>query len=265
MNAPPARIDGSLYLSVPRVNALSGLSLARAILIALPKAAPASVKHAARAMRAQAVALQDACTAQRSADKTPATRSAREVDNEADALHGAIKRRLGDYEIVSARHPDVAARARDLSAKLYPEKSDITHGTHLAQWQETELWFGTLAEGDNDAALRALVGAPFVDALRATHVEYGEAVGTTKPRAAEAPKVDVAGPLTALLNAIQDLALQLVAAANEGSASDELRKAARAALVPIDEVREANARRAARRGADDGNPAEPDAPIPDVK
>lgn len=261
-----ARIDGSLYVRMPRVNAFSVLSLARAMLTAMPKAAPGGVKHAARQMRTDAVELQNAHLAARKPAIAAPARSSREVDNEADSLHGALKRRLGDYQTVASRLPELAAQAADLSEALYPAKGpDITKGDLQTQWQRTEVWFALLAEEGREAALRALTGDAFIDALRATHVEYGEAIGTTKPLPVEPPKVDLAGPLAALVTSTQDLALQLVALANDGSASDELRAAARAALRPIDDLRDANARRAARRTpADPEEPVDPDAPIPDV-
>ena len=256
-NETNTRLDGSLYLRLPKVTALGGLSLARAMLIALPKSAPTGVKHCARDMRACALTVQGSLTDRRNAEK-PAARTAGDIDNEADSLHGTLRRRLVDYQSVARRSPDDAA--------------DITHGDLYEQWQETELWFGVLAQDDNEAALRRLAGDVYVDALRATHVEYGEAVGTTKPLPPTAEKVDVATPLAALMESMQDLALQLVAVANDRSADDELRAGARAALRPIDVLREANARRASRRAGeepdapvDPDQPADPSAPLPDVK
>jgi hypothetical protein len=269
MTTTNARIDGSLYVRMPRVNALSVLSLTRAILIALPKSPPGGVKHAAKAMRADAVALQGAHAEARKPANLAPQRTSREVDNEADALHGAIKRRLGDYQLVAAHEPDLAARAAALSEALYPAKEpSITQGDVYTQWQRTEAWFGLLAEEGRDATLRALIGGVYLDALRATHIEYGETIGTTKPRPEAPAKVDVATLFTALLGSMQDLALQLVAVANDGSASDELRAAARAALRPIDTLRESNTRRTARRTpadpVDPADPADPADPMPDV-
>lgn len=266
MTAALARVDGSLYLRMPRVNALSGITLARAILIALPKSAPPSVKHAAREMRANAVELQSAHMAEREAPLEPASRSKREIDNEADALHGAIRRRLEDYQSVKTRDPELAERAAALAERLYPKSSNITQGSMHTQWQATELWFATLAKEGREATLRALVGDVYVDALKATHAEYGHAIGTTKPLAAGAEKVDIAAPLAALIASMQDVALQLVAVANDGSATPELRGAARDALRPIDDLRDGNARRSARRGGSDDEPTPaPDGPLPDVR
>lgn len=89
--------------------------------------------------------------------------------------------------------------------------------------------------------------------------------GTTKPRPPAAPKADVATPLTALAQSTQDLALQLVALANDRSADDAVRSAARAALRPIDDHREGNARRVAQRAAaPEPAPADGDEPLPEV-
>ncbi len=260
-----ARVDASNYTSVPRVNARSGVALARALLAALPKDAPVSVKHAARRVRADAVALQAASQAARSEPPADPKRTPRAVDNEADALHAAVLRRLADHELLGSHDPAAAASTAALRAALYPAGGDFLRGDMLTQWQSTEDWFAALAVDGREGALRAVVGGGFVDALRAVHVEYGEAVGTTQPRPPAAPKADVATPLAALAQSTQDLALQLVALANDRSADDAARAAARAALRPIDDHREGNARRVAQRAAaPEPAPAEGDEPLPEV-
>ena len=260
------RIDASSYTSVPRVNARSGVALARALLVALPKDAPAGAKHAARRLRADAVALQDATRVTRDADASAdPKRTPRAVDNEADALHAAVLRRLGDHELLAARDPGAAETAAALKAALYPRGSDFLRGDMLTQWQETEEWLTALAVDGREKALGALVGAGFVAACRAVHAEYGEAVGTTKARPPAAPKADVAAALAALSQSTQDLALQLVALANDRSADPALAAAARAALRPIDDLREGNARRVAQRAtAPEPAPADGDDPLPVV-
>ncbi len=265
MAQPIVRVDASNYTSVPKVNARSGVALARATLVALPKEAPPGVRHAARRMRADAVALQSAVTAARAAESSGEKRTPRAVDNEADALHSAVLRRLDDHELLATHDGATALRATALRAALYPKGNEFWRGDMLTQWQATEEWFAALAEDGREAALRSLVGGGFVDAVRAVHAEYGEAVGTTKPRAPVAPKVDLAAPLAALAQSMQDLALQLVALANDGSAGDALRSAARDALRPIDEHREGNARRtAARAPGDVPEPAPDEKPLPEV-
>ncbi len=204
--------------------------------------------------------------ANRAAESAGEKRTKRVIDNEADAQHSTVQRRLADHELLAAHDPAAAERAASLQKALYPKGKEFWRGDMLTQWQGTEDWLAALARGDNEAALRSLVGGGFVDAIRAVHAEYGEAVGTTKPRAPAPAKVDVATPLAALALSMQDLALQLVALANDGSASDALRTAARDALRPIDEHREGNARRTAARADDEAEP-EPDddkKPLPEV-
>jgi hypothetical protein len=84
-------------------------------------------------------------------------------------------------------------------------------------------------------------------------------------RPAAAPKADLVAPLAALAASTQDLALQLVAFANDRSADPARCAEARAALRPIDDLRAANARRVAHRAPDaESAPAETDAPLPAV-
>lgn len=261
------RVEASNYTTIPKVNARSGVALARALLTALPKDAPGAVKHAARQMRRDAVALEDAARAAHAAESSEQTRSRRVIDNEADALHAVVIRRLDDHALLGAHAPAAAQSTAALRAALYPRGSDFLRGDMLSQWQATEEWLAALAVDGREKALRAVVGDGFVDAVRAVHVEYGEAVGTTKPREPAAPRVDVATPLAALAQSTQDLALQLVALANDRSADDAARSAARAALRPIDDHREGNARRGAQRAAAPEPapaPADGDEPLPEV-
>jgi hypothetical protein len=257
------RIDASNYTRVPRINAHSGIGLARAALVSLPKDAPVSVKHAARAMRGAAVALQAANRAAADAASADASsRNARVIDNEADALHGAVQRRLADHALLGGHDADLAGSIATLAKSLYPDGGDFLRGDMLTQWQATEEWYERLAVDGREKALRAAVGDGFVDALAAVHAEYGAVVGTTKAQRPAPAKVDLATPLAALAQGLQDLALQLAALANDGSASDAHRAAARDALAPIDKHRAGNA----RRGAAKATPAEPAAePKGDVK
>ncbi len=265
MAQPFVRVEASNYTSVPKVNAQSGVALARALIVALPKDSPPSTRHAARQMRAVAITLQRSVAASHAAEPSGEKRTSRAIDNEADALHSTVTRRLEDHELLAAHEPAKAQQAATLKKALYPKGDALWRGDMMTQWQATEDWFIALAVDGREAALRSLVGGGFVDAIRAVHAEYGEAIGTTKPRAPTPPKVDLAAPLAALAQSMQDLALQLVALANDGSASDALRSAARDALRPIDDHREGNARRTAARAPDDAPEPTPDEkPLPEV-
>jgi hypothetical protein len=258
MGEQSERVDVSGYLRLPKVNVSGAVAMAKAMITATPKDAPAGVRHAARTVRSDAVALQSARQAGRKVANNAPKRPQRVVDNVADALHGTIHRRIGDHELLAEQAPETAARAATLKARLYPEGTAFLRGNYFVQWEETEAWVKTLAEDDNDAALRALVGDGFVDALLKVHVEYGAMIGTTRALSEAPAKVDLATPLAALTASMQDLALQLAAVANDGSAAVELRAAARAALRPIDDLRDVNARRAARRAAAENDGEEGD-------
>jgi len=267
MSEQNVRVDVASYLRLPKLNVSGSVAMVKAMLTAIPKDAPVSVRHAARMVRLDAVALQSARRAGRKASNDVGRRLPREVDNEADALHAALHRRLEDHELLAARAPEAAARAAALKGALYPDGTAFIRANYFVQWEETEAWVKALGEGDNDAALRALAGDGFVDAALRVHEEYGAMIGTTKVRAEAPAKVDLATPLAALTASAQDLALQLAALANDGSASDEHRAAARAALRPIDDLRDVNARRAARRAAPENDAADEgdaDEDIPNV-
>lgn len=252
MTDPFTRLDPATYARPPRMTTANAIALVRSILVALPKDAPANILHHARAMRTDAAALQGARKAERlarQAEAEAAERTPREVDNEADGLHATSLRRIEDHERLAGHDDAVAAEAATLKAALYPRGIDFTRGDMLSQWNATEEWFETLAEGRHEKSFRALVGGGFLDALRTVHAEYGRVLGITQKAAQTPPKVDLTAALAALSASMQDLVLQLVALANDKSAAAELRAAARLALQPIDRHRDGNARRTARRAA----------------
>jgi hypothetical protein len=269
MQTTDAPLDIADYSRLPRLNGRNAIALSRSILIALPRDVPGSVKHAARNVRNDAVALQNARLVNRKAAvRNSPGRPLFEVDREADSLHGTVRRRLLDHAAREARQPEQAAQAQGLLDLLYPDKGAFTQGDMHTQWEETEAWFKLLAEGGHEATLKALVGASFVDDLRVVHAEYGEALGTTKAREASVAREDIAAPLAALQRSLLNLCLQLVAVANDGSAEPAVRKGARDALRPVGALREANARRSARNAADndtrDADDHGTDDVIPDV-
>jgi hypothetical protein len=241
------------------------VALARATIVALPKDAPDRVKLAARALRANAVALQAVNRAAADAAES-APRNGRVVDNEADALHAAVQRRLADVALLAGYDPELAETAAALATALYSDKGEFTQGDMLTQWEGTEEWFGRLREEGREKALRAAVGGGFVDAITRVHAEYGEVVGTTKAKRPEPVKLDIATPLAAVALGLQEVALQLVSLANDRGAGDDLRAAARDALAPIDRHRAGNARRGAAKAAPEAPVVEPKPePKPEVK
>ncbi|WP_437914098.1 hypothetical protein WME73_48900 [Sorangium sp. So ce302] len=108
--------------------------------------------------------------------------------------------------------------------------------------------------------------------VRAAHEAYGEVLGITKAHETPAEVAALREPLRELVSAIGDYLLQVVAAVDRER--PETIQSARAALAPLDRLRQAAARRAAGKSGK-GEPAEnddeealpeiePDAPVPDV-
>lgn len=62
-----------------------------------------------------------------------AKRTPRAVDNEADALHAAVLRRLADHELLAAHDPAAAASTGALRAALYPAGGDFLRGDMLTR------------------------------------------------------------------------------------------------------------------------------------
>lgn len=239
--------DAALYLRLPKSDTLSALAMLRKMLLILPKETTPAVKSAGREARTAGEALRVAYNA--SLVVAEGEGSLMPLDNHADGVLYAIDRRLEDYERLVDDAPELAEEARSLRKTLYPASTDFARFSPDRQWTATEEWFARLAEEGREAALGRLVGTAFVEALRTVHAEYGQRLGMTEAKPAKAAKVDLATPLRACLEAMSDLALQLVAVVGDKRATVEARRGAREALRPIDEARASNQARTARKAA----------------
>ena len=103
--------------------------------------------------------------------------------------------------------------------------------------------------------------------VRAAHLAYGEALGITKAHVATEDVATLLEPLRAVIGAIGDYALQIVATVDREDAGSIT--IAGNALLPMDRYREGAARRAAKGSKpvveeDPAPDATPETPIPEV-
>src|SRR5262245_28190269 len=103
-----ADIDLASYVRAPIVDVPSAVGLGVSLISAVPKAAPASVKAAAKKLRVAVVGLQDAWAASAA---PVAVINKRAADSANDNGWGCLESRLSAYSRLPVSHYPKAARA----------------------------------------------------------------------------------------------------------------------------------------------------------
>jgi hypothetical protein len=257
--------DASQCLRPPRLDVRQAFSLAIALLRALPKAPEAGVRRSAKALRKAAVALQVLWAARERALK--AVKSVDKVagDNRIDTAWGALKMRISGYAMLPPAAYPRAARAEAQDKTLFPSGMSFLKAPMEAEWAVSEQLLEQIDDDKLATEIDAVAGPDFLVEIRAAHTVYGEVLGITKAHTVPEDVAALLEPLRAVVRAIGDYAIQIVASVDREDAASI--KVAKNALLPMDRYREGAARRAAKGGkpVDDLPPdATPDTPVPEV-
>ncbi len=261
----PASLDAPSYVRPPRLGVASGLSLSKMLLLRIPKKPGPGVLMAAKALAATVVVAE---ASWRSQGRARPPRNARPADIRIDRAHSAMHGRLTSYELFATDHPD-RVRADELLARLYPTGLGFLKLRWIEEHAESERRVQIIEEEGLREDLERLVGEAFVDELFEAHAAYGVALGITDAPEEPMREVSMIGPLRAMVRAISDYSLQVLAYAKLDPRNVP---AAQRALAPIDAFRQAASRRwggGTVAGWDDyalpeGAPA-PDSPMPPVE
>src|SRR5262249_29973943 len=147
---------------------------------------------------------------------------------------------------------------------ISPNDRGWLNAPYQVEWAESEKRLKKIDEENFAADTEALAGPEFFLEVRRAHKAYGIALGVTKP-SQEAPEVNLADPLRAVARSIARYGVAVAGMVDDDPATLAI---VRKALRPIDDFREAQARRSA-----DGTdapapapaPATPTTPVPEVK
>ncbi|HWB75744.1 MAG TPA: hypothetical protein VG755_12340 [Nannocystaceae bacterium] len=246
-----ARLELLSYTRLPKLGVGSALSLAKILLRRAPRRSSHAVRQAASDVE-QAVAKLEAEWAEQIARR--ARTDLRPLGRRLDATWGAIRDRLLNYTVFPDDSPE-RARAIAIHDLLFPDGLAFLKLAFMYEHAESERRIQLIDARGLAKDLARLVGAGFVEALRATHRAYGEALGIIKTTPVLSP-IQLAERLRALVDAMSDYALQLIALARHDAA---IRETVDVALAPIDEFRVAAARHAAASRRDDGDADDPPA------
>lgn len=258
--------DASQYMRPPRLDVPQAFALAIALLHALPKAAEAGVRRSAKALSKATLALQVLWAARQRALSASKPSDKVAVDNRIDTAWGALKLRISGYTMLPPEADPLVARAQALETALFPKGMGFLKLAMDAEWAVSEQLLKRIDDEKLAAEVDAVAGPAFLIEIRAAHVAYGEVLGITKAHSVPEDVAALLEPLRAVIRAIGDYAIQVVATVDREDAASI--KVVRSALLPLDRYREGAARRAAKGGkaAEGAEPEEasPETPVPEV-
>jgi len=238
---------------LPVMDLGEAVALATALLATRPsKPAPAVVEEGKRVAAARDRARVVAKAAAGGAESV----DARAYDVAMDRAWATFVRRIEDHvELPPARRTDAADAER-----IYGIVSDLSilKLNYLAEFAQIGARLDSLKREGLLEVARALAGAPFVDEVLACHGEYGQALGLMAAAPAKADVVDRGEARLALVEAIAEYAVQVMAQARAGR-SESWAPVAKA-LGPIADLRDRQQR--AQRAAPPPSPPAPHPPIP---
>jgi len=230
-------IDAARYIRAPRLSAANGIGLANQILQNVPAPPLEAIATAASRVERSVSVLSDAFgTAAPAVGAKPHL-----IDIRVDRAWGSVEKRLDAADALSEAVDSAdRARAAELHTTFFGEGLAFLKLEYLSEHAESEKRLKWIV-GDVETDLARLVGANYIENLRAAHRAYGEALGITAPLDA-AQEAKLAEPLRALGDAISNYSMQVVAWFSnlDASAPDYATnvEAVRKALAPIDKFRE---------------------------
>ena len=221
--------DPTLYETLPQTNVAGTLALIRAAITASKGVSLPAGKKALKRVRAAGEALRVLHQATPPAKSESMTKAA---DASMDRIWSAVEQRLvANLEIGG----DDGAEAARAHAILFPKGMGFLAFKYAEQWAEGEAVLGRIASEKLEPSLDKLVGPVFVKTLRERHAAYGQALGITKPKAAEPDTASFVEPLRAARAALATYVRVVVAAVDNGDFDDN---EATSALGPIAHLRQ---------------------------
>ena len=230
-------IDAARYIRAPRLSAANALSLGQQLLQNVPETPPEPIATAASRIELRVSPLSEAF-----GTEAPAVGARPHlVDIRIDRAWGSLEKRLAAADGLSEEVDKVdRERAAELHNKFFGEGLAFLKLEYLTEHAESEKRLKWIA-GDVETDLARLVGANYIENVRAAHRAYGEALGIT---ASIDPVLEakLREPLRALADAIGNYAMQVIAwysnldASSPGYAANV--EAVKKALAPIDKFRE---------------------------
>jgi hypothetical protein len=234
-----APFDPSMYVRAPIITASTGVTLAFALVDACPKSAPPNVKKAAKHLKTIATQAQTALAERNRRLGVYSDEDSRDLDNEADRAWGALRMRLQAMAMLESSKFAKAKRAAELETSLFAEGTEFLKAEYASQ--STSM--GAILQRIDDDGLQTdiddVAGKEFLQAVRDVQPRYGAMV-KERLRRDKAMGENLADNVRAIQGGIVNYASKVIGTIEHDE--PETLEAARVALLPITNYREASAR-----------------------
>ncbi len=260
-----AEPDFSIYVGRPKIDAASGVVLARKLIKAAPKKAPEAIKRTLNVMRDAAIEVQKIGVERHRLRPE----NLRPYDRRWDSGWGGLFDRLAGLARLEGEKD--AERARALQTRLFPS-NDLSMLTlsFEDEWLEGDKLLRMIEQDKLQREIDELAGAVFLRYIKSAQHDLGEALGVGEREIESASTTGLSEALDELATAIADYArVQLGTIDRQKPAT---LKAFQKAMAPLDAHRAARATTRTSNeqpvtpveDAEDPAAEDPSAPIPPV-
>jgi hypothetical protein len=246
--------DPSLYVRAPIVTASTGVTLAYALHDACPKDPPANVKKASKHLKSVADKAKADLAERNRKLGVFSDEDSRELDNEADRAWGGFRLSLQGMAMLDPEKYPRARRAAEIEAKVFAQGSEFLKAEFSAQSTAMATLLKQIRDDGLQPDIDDVIGKEFLQAIKHVQPRY-EAMVKERLRRDNAAGQNLADSVRAIQGAIVNYAQKILGTIEHDDPATM--EAARVALLPIANFREAAARGA---GASGGTPEEPQAP-----
>ncbi len=236
--------DPSPYTRAPLLNVASAVTLGTALLAALPKKPEARIAKAAKRLQAAVAELQQVW---KESDAKVEADDSRSADQAIDNAYANLFARLQAYAALDSEHHPRANRAAELASVLFPTGLAFLKLPYAEEWAESQKRLDRVESDGLAKELDELAGKEFLAEVRRLHIAYGVAIGVTQAKKMPATEAAKPGePLRKVAQAVVLYASQVSSLydPDEPETLDLIRRC----LAPIDDLRQAQARRSSATG-----------------
>jgi hypothetical protein len=260
MAAPfePTSFDPTPYVHAPVITVATGATLALSLVDACPKTAPANVKKAAKHLKATAEKARADLAERNRVLGVFTDEDSRVLDNEADRAWGALRMRLQAMAMLSPERFPKTKRAAELDTVLFVDGLEFLKAEYKSQSTSMAVLLKRIDDDHLEADVNAIAGPDFLKAIRDVQPRY-EAMVSERLRRDNATGQNLSATVRGLQAAIVNYASKMVGTIEHDDPATA--EAARLALLPIVNHREASGARGQRTGPEAPAPA-PEAPAP---
>lgn len=248
-----APFDPTPYVHAPIITVSSGVTLALALVDASPKASPPNVMKAASHLKALAEQARGQLAERNRVLGVFTEEDSRVLDNEADRAWGGLRMRIQAMAMLSPERYPKAKRAAELDVLLFAKGTEFLKAEYEAQSTSMSAILERIDEDSFSGDLDAIAGPEFLLAIRDVQPRY-QVMVSERLRRDKATGQNLSDTTRELQAAIVNYASKVVGTIEHDD--PQTAEAARIALLPITNHREAAAARTQRNAPDALAPAD---------